>query len=163
MRNGLATEVHSEQHRITLSELLMYSFSLIGVRLLTHVLKQVTNSLVKLDEERFTVMKSLGIPLMALTPAAEDDSSINLMASLAKEELAKDFFVGVMSAAQSGTKAPFITVYNVRDEATPKYDGPFEKEAILHFASLVSQPLIRQFDMSSIVSFMMVSYSLTRL
>ncbi|KAF3387884.1 Protein disulfide-isomerase [Talaromyces pinophilus] len=122
--------------------------------LVTHVLKQVTKSLVKLDEERFTVMKSLGIPLMALTPAAEDDSSINLMASLAKEELAKDFFVGVMSAAQSGTNAPFITVYNVRDEATPKYDGPFEKEAILHFSSLVSQPLIRQFDMSSIVSFM---------
>lgn len=132
-------------------------------RLVTHVLKQVTNSLVELDEERLAVMKSLGIPLMALTPAEGDDSSINLMASLAKEELAKDFFVGVMSGVQSITIEPFITVYNVRDETTPKYDGPFEKEAILHFASLVSQPLVRQFDMSSIVSFMKVSYSSTRL
>lgn len=163
MRNGLATEVHSEQHRMTLSQVLMYSFSLICVRLVTHVLKQVTDSLVELDEERFTVMKQLGIPLMVLTPAKDNHSSINLMASLAKEELAKDFFVGVMSDAQSKTNGPFITVYDVRDEATPKYDGPFEKEAILHFASLVSQPLIRQFDMSSIVSFMKVSHSSMRL
>lgn len=95
---------------------------------------------------------------MALTRAEDDDSSLNLMASLAKEELAEDFFVGVMSGSQSGTSRPFITVYNVRDETTPKYDGPFEKKAILHFANLVSQPLIRQFDMSTIVSFMKVSY-----
>ncbi|RAO73181.1 uncharacterized protein BHQ10_009193 [Talaromyces amestolkiae] len=122
--------------------------------LVTHVLKQVTNSIVELDEERFTIMKQLGVPLMVLTRAGDGDSSLNLMASLAKEELAEDFFVGVMSGAQSGTNKPFITVYNVRDETTPKYDGPFEKKAILHFASLVSQPLIRQFDMSTLVSFM---------
>lgn len=136
----------------------MASLSLICIRLVTHVLKQVTNSIVELDEERFTIMKQLGVPLMVLTRAGDGDSSLNLMASLAKEELAEDFFVGVMSGAQSGTNKPFITVYNVRDETTPKYDGPFEKKAILHFASLVSQPLIRQFDMSTLVSFMKVSY-----
>lgn len=136
----------------------MTSLSLICARLVTHVLKQVTNSLVELDEERFTVMKHLGIPLMVLTRGEDDETSLTLMASLAKEELAKDFFVGVMSGGQSGTEEPFITVYNVRDEITPEYDGPFEKKAILHFASLVSEPLIRQFDMSTIVSFMKVSY-----
>lgn len=104
-------------------------------------------------------MKYLEIPLMALTPAKDDASSTSLLASLATEELAKDFFVGVMPNTQSGTNEPFITVYNVRDETLPKYYGPFEKEAILQFASLVSQPLVRQFDMSSIVSFMKVGIS----
>jgi hypothetical protein len=125
-------------------------------------LKQVTNSHIELNEERFAVMKNLDIPLMVLTPAEDDESSIHLMASLAREELAKDFLVGVMSDAQSTTKESFITVYNIRDETTPKYDGPFEREAVLRFASLVSQPLIRQFDMSSLVSFMKVSYSSLR-
>jgi hypothetical protein len=158
IRNGRATEAHNEQRRMILSKFLVNLLWLICYRLVTHVLKQVTNSLLQLDEERFAVMKSLNIPLMALTHAEDDDSSIDLMASLAREELAKDFFVGVMSDSQFGTKEPFITVHNVRDETTPKYDGPLEKEAILHFASLVSQPLIRQFDMSSLVSFMKVSY-----
>ncbi|EEA19252.1 protein disulfide isomerase, putative [Talaromyces marneffei ATCC 18224] len=122
--------------------------------LVTHVLRQVTDSLVELDENRFAVMKNLDIPLMVLSRAEDDVSSTALMTSLAREELAKDFFVGVMSDTQSEKKNSFITVYNVRDETTPKYDGPFEKDAILHFAGLVSQPLIRQFDMSSLVSFM---------
>lgn len=127
---------------------------------MTHVLRQVTDSLVELDENRFAVMKNLDIPLMVLSRAEDDVSSTALMTSLAREELAKDFFVGVMSDTQSEKKNSFITVYNVRDETTPKYDGPFEKDAILHFAGLVSQPLIRQFDMSSLVSFMKVSNSM---
>ncbi|EED12129.1 protein disulfide-isomerase, putative [Talaromyces stipitatus ATCC 10500] len=121
---------------------------------LTHVLKRVTNSFVELDEDRFAIMKTLDLPLIAVTRAKDDDSLIDLIASLANEELAEDFFVGVIPDAESTRKDSLITVFNVLDETTPKYHGPFEKHAILRFASLVSQPLIRQFDMSSLVSFM---------
>ena len=51
---------------------------------------------------------------------------------------------------------PTVTVFNVLDETIPMYQGPFERTAVLEFANKVSSPLIRQFDLSSLVSPMKV-------
>lgn len=122
----------------------------------SHVLKRVLDPIVELDEQRFGAMKTLDPPLLVLTRTRDDDLSLNVMSSLARQELSGHFFVGVMTdspfAGTVGTTPPFVTVFNVLDETIPTYQGPFERTAVLEFANKVFLPLIRQFDLSSLVS-----------
>jgi hypothetical protein len=131
-----------------------------GHRVVSHVLKRVLDPTVELDEQLFSAMKTLDLPLLVLTRAGDDDLSFNVMSSLAQQELSGRFFVGVMTdsplTGTVGNTPPFITVFNVLDETIPTYQGPFERTAVLEFANNVSSPLIRQFDSSSLVSFMKV-------
>jgi protein disulfide-isomerase A1 len=126
----------------------------------SHVLKRVLDPIVELDEQRFGAMKSLDLPLLVLTRTWDDDLSFSVMSSLARHELSGRFFVGVMTdspfAGIGGTTPPFITVFNVLDETIPTYQGPFERASVLEFANKVASPLIRQFDLSGLVSFMKV-------
>jgi protein disulfide-isomerase A1 len=129
-------------------------------RVVSHVLKRVLDPIVELDEQRFGAMKALDLPLLVLTRTRDDDLSFNVMSSLARQELSGRFFVGVMTdspfAETVGTTPPFITAFNGLDETIPTYQGPFERTAVLEFANKVSSPLIRQCDLSSLVSFMKV-------
>ena len=131
-----------------------------GHRIVSHVLKRVLDPIVELDEQRFGAMKTLDLPLLVLTRTRDDDLSFNVMSSLARQELSGRFFVGVMTdspfAGTVGTTPPFVTVFNMLDETIPTYQGPFERTAVLEFANKVSSPLIRQCDLSSLVSFMKV-------
>jgi protein disulfide-isomerase A1 len=129
-------------------------------RIVTHVLKKVLEPVIELDDQRLAVMKGLSLPLMVMTGNQDDGLSIDVLSSLAKEELSQNFFVGVMSDPPSSETTPSVTVFNILDETTPKYDGPFERQDLLDFASLVSQPLVRQFDLSAIVNFMKVGVSM---
>jgi hypothetical protein len=126
----------------------------------SHVLKRVLDPIVELDEQRFDAMKTLDLPLLVLTRTRDDGLSFNVMSSLARQELLGRFFVGVMTdspfAGTVETTPPFVTVFNVLDETIPTYQGPFERTAVLEFANKVSLPLIRQLDLSSLVSFMKV-------
>lgn len=109
----------------------------------------------ELDEQQLSVMRNLDLPLMVLTCSHDDEASIGMLSSLAENELSQNFFVGVTPSSQIDQKiTPFVTVSNILDETTPKYDGPFEREGLATFANLVSKPLVRQFDLSAIVSFM---------
>ena len=105
-------------------------------------------------------MKTLDLPLLVLTYGPEDGSSFNVLKSLAELELSGRFFVAAMADPPFNDAAeitpPFVTVFNVLDETIPTYHGPFERHAVLEFANKVSSPLIRQFDLSSLVSFMKV-------
>jgi hypothetical protein len=105
-------------------------------------------------------MKTLDLPLLVLTRTRDDDLSFNVMSSLARQELSGRFFVGVMTdspfAETAGTTLPFVAAFNGLDETIPTYQGPFERTAVLEFANKVSSPLIRQCDLSSLVSFMKV-------
>lgn len=131
-----------------------------GHRVVSHVLKRVLDPIVELDEQRFGAMKTLDLPLLVLTYTRDDDLSFNVMSSLARQELSGHFFVGVMTdppfAGTAGAMPPFVAVFNVLDETIPTYQGPFERTAVLEFANKVSSPLIRQFDLSSLVSSMKV-------
>ncbi|OKL57986.1 hypothetical protein UA08_06857 [Talaromyces atroroseus] len=113
---------------------------------------------IELDEQRLAVMKNLSLPLMVMTGDQNDYASLDILTALAKAELSQNFFVGVMwdpSFPNIHHKTtPSVTVFNSLDETTPRYGGRFDREGLLGFASLVSQPLVRQFDMSSLVSFM---------
>src|SRR6266480_4049290 len=128
-----------------------------GHRLVSHVLKRVLDPIIELDEQRFHAMKTLDLPLLVLTRTRDDSLSFNIMSSLARQELSDRFFVGVMTdspfAGTVGATPPFVTIFNVLDETTPTYQGPFERTAVLEFANKVSSPLIRQSDLSSLVSF----------
>jgi len=130
-------------------------------RVVSHILKRVLDPIVELDEQMFGVLKALDLPLMLLTRFPGDELSYNVMSSLAKQELSSRFFVGVMTDSPfvntvGMTTPPFITVFNVLDETMPTYHGPFERTAVLKFANKVSSPLVRQCDLSSLVSFMKV-------
>lgn len=131
-----------------------------GHRVVSHVLKRVLDPIIELDEQRFGAMKTLDLPLLVLTRTRDDDLSFNVMNSLARQELSGHFFVGVMTdssfAGTAGATPPFVAVFNVLDETIPTYQGPFERTAVLGFANKVSSPLIRQFDLSSLVSSMKV-------
>jgi protein disulfide-isomerase A1 len=143
-------------HCLAEPELIHFS----GHRVVSHVLKRVLDPIVELDEQRFGAMKALDLPLLVLTRTRDDGLSFDVMSSLARQELSGRFFVGVMTdlpfAGTVGTTPPFVTVFNVLDETIPTYQGPFERTAVLEFANKVSSPLIRQFDLSSLVSFMKV-------
>jgi len=106
-------------------------------------------------------MKALDLPLLLLTSTPDDDKSFNILNSLAERELSDRFFVAVMTDSPSSDVAemtpPFVTVFNTLDETIPTYNGPLERTALLAFASKVSSPLIRQFDLSSLVTFMKVN------
>lgn len=129
--------------------------------LVSHVLKQVLGPITELDEERLDIMKSLDMPLMLLTRTDNDASSFSIMNTVAQQHLSEKFFVGVMTSPaahdESASKLPFLTTFNALDDTRPTYHGPLEASAILEFASHVSSPLIRQFESSSLVSFMDVS------
>jgi protein disulfide-isomerase A1 len=131
-----------------------------GHRIVSHVLKRVLDPIIELDEQRFSVMKTLDLPLLVLTRTRDDGLSFNVMSSLARQELSDRFVVGVMTdspfAGIDETTPPFVTVFNVLDETIPTYQGPFERTAVLAFANKVSSPLIRQLDLSSLVSSMKV-------
>jgi len=126
----------------------------------SHVLKRVLDPIIELDEQLFGAMKALDLPLLVLTRTQDDDLSFNVMSSLARQELSGRFFVGVMTdspfADTVGATPPFVTVFNILDESIPTYHGPFERTAVLEFANKVSSPLVRQFDLSGLVSFMKV-------
>jgi hypothetical protein len=115
---------------------------------------------IELDEQRLNIMKALDIPLLVLTCARDDESSLKIIRSLAQQELSSRFFVGLMTdssfAGAIETAAPFLTVFNALDQAIPMYDGPFATDKVLEFANKVSSPLIRQFDTSSLAMFMKV-------
>ena len=140
-------------HCLAESELIHFA----GYRVVSHVLKRVLDPIVELDEQRFSVMKTLDLPLLVLTRTRDDGLSFNIMSSLARQELSGRFFVGVMTdspfVGTVGATPPFVTVFNVLDETIPTYQGPFERTAVLEFANKVSSPLIRQCDLSSLVSF----------
>ena len=132
-----------------------------GHRVVSHVLKRVLDPVVELDTQLFGVLKSLDMPLMVLTHSRDDEMSFNVMSTLARKELSSRFFVGVMADPPfvntvETTTPPFVTVFNVLDETVPTYHGPFERTAILDFANKVSSPLVRQFDLSGLVSLMKV-------
>lgn len=123
-------------------------------------MKRVLDPIIELDESRFNTLKTLDIPLLVLTRDRDDESSFNIMQSLADQELSDRFFVGVVADSSftdaTGTTPPFLTVFNGLDESTPTYQGLIERTAVLSFANKVSSPLIRRFDSSSLVSFMKV-------
>jgi hypothetical protein len=88
-----------------------------GYRVVSHILKRVLDPIVELDEQLFSAMKALDLPLLVLTRTRNDDFSFNVMSSLARQELSGRFFVGVMTnspfADTVGTTPPFLTVFNV--------------------------------------------------
>jgi len=106
-------------------------------------------------------MKGLDLPLLVLTSTLDDDKSFNILNSLAERELSDRFFVAMMTDSPfidvAEMTSPFVTVFNILDETIPTYNGPLERTALLGFANKVSSPLIRQFDLSSLVSFMKVN------
>lgn len=128
---------------------------------MSHALTRVLDPLVELNEQQFSVMKALDLPLLVLTRTEDDMMSHNIMNSIAQQDLSGRFFVGVMTNALSGQaveyKPPYLTAFNVLDETVPTYQGPFERTLVLEFANNVSSPLIRQFDSFSLVSFMAVN------
>lgn len=133
-------------------------------RIVSHVLKQVIDPVTKLDEQNFSVMKSLDRPLMVLTREEDDVSSSNIMYSLARQEFFDFAFVGelevdspLLTEFATGRKPPFITVFSAQDETTPVYDGSFEKDELLKFSKKVSSPLITSLQLDNIVEFMQVN------
>jgi len=130
-------------------------------RIVSHVLKRVLPPIVKLDQQRLNVMKVLDLPLLVLRSTLDDDKSFNILNSLAERELSDRFFVAMMTDSPfidvAEMTSPFVTVFNILDETIPTYNGPLERTTLLGFANKVSSPLIRQFDLSSLVSFMKVN------
>ncbi|CRG91311.1 prolyl 4-hydroxylase, beta polypeptide [Talaromyces islandicus] len=129
--------------------------------IVSHVLKQVMDPVIKLDEQNFSVMKNLDRPLMVLAHREDDDASLDLMNSLAQQELSNLAFVGeigvdspLITGLATDRKPPFITVVSALDETTPVYDGPFEKDQLLEFSNKVSSPLIRPLQIDNIIEFM---------
>lgn len=106
-------------------------------------------------------MKTLDLPLLVLTCAKDDDSSLSIMKSLAQKELSNRFFVGVITNSPFtdtvATELPSISVFNIFDDTVPTYEGPFERTAILEFADKVSKPLIRQLDLPNLGDLMKVN------
>jgi len=155
---GTESVIVSFQPSCCLSEPALIYFT--GYRLASHVLKRVLDPIIELDEQMFGSMKALDLPLLVLRRTRDDDFSFNVMSSLARQELSGRFFVGVMTDSPSadtiGTTPPFVTVFNALDETIPTYHGPFERAAVLEFANKVSSPLVRQMDLSGLVSFMKV-------
>lgn len=138
-------------------------------RIVSHVLKQVIDPVTKLDAQKFSVMKSLDRPLMVLTRREDDASSSDLMDSLARQEFSNFAFVGELEANSpllagfaTGRRPPFIMVFNARDETTPVYDGPFERDELLKFFSTVSSPLITPLQLDNIMEFMQVKDELSK-
>lgn len=118
---------------------------------------------IKLDEQKFSVMKNLDRPLMVLTRSEDDNASSEIVHSLARQEFSEAVFIGeiqdsspLLAGFVTGRKPPFITVFSARDETTPIYDGPFERDQLLKFASKVSSPLVTPLQLDNIVDFMEV-------
>lgn len=124
-------------------------------------MKRVLDPIIELDQQRFDVIKALDLPLLMLTRTEDDTMSHEIMDALAEQDLSGRFFMGVTTKPlfdeAVGASPPFLATFNVLDETVPTYQGPFERTAVLEFANHVASPLIREFDTSSIVTFMKIN------
>ena len=122
-------------------------------------MKRVLGHVVELDDRRFNALNTLDMPLLVLNRGRDDETSLDMMTSLAEQHLSNRFIVGVMTGPESvGKESSFLTVHNALDETTPTYDGPFENDALLQFAESVSSPLIKKFDAFTLRNSMEVKF-----
>jgi len=122
--------------------------------------KQTLPTVSLLDENSFTELISLGLPLLVAFEEATGDKSISAFTSAA-ETLGNEFIFGRTSNLalfeESSLDPPFVVLYNPLDEADRILPGHSNKDKIMRFAESSSDPLIGKFGPDTFAKYTDVS------